>query len=38
VHSQEACIIVIELLGLNLETLRKKFGFLSIAVVCSIAI
>ena len=37
-YNEDICIIVCELLGQNLETLRKKFGKLSPAVVCSIGI
>lgn len=37
-YNEDVCIIVSELLGPNLETLRKKFNRLSLAVVCSIGI
>jgi hypothetical protein len=37
-YNEDVCVIVSELLGPNLETLRKKFGRLSLAVVCSIGI
>jgi serine/threonine protein kinase len=37
-YNDDICILVEELLGMNLETLRKKFGRLSLAVVCSIGI
>lgn len=37
-YNDDICLIVQDLLGQNLETLRKKFGRLSLAVVCSIGI
>ncbi|CDW79713.1 serine threonine protein kinase [Stylonychia lemnae] len=37
-YNEDICILVEELLGQNLETLRKKYGRLSLAVVCSIGI
>jgi hypothetical protein len=37
-YNEDICIIVQELLGMSLESLRKKFNKLSIAVICSIGI
>ena len=37
-YNEDICIIVTELLGINLETLRKKYEKLSLAVVCAIGI
>lgn len=37
-YNEDICILVEELLGVNLETLRKKFGKLSIATTASIGI
>jgi hypothetical protein len=37
-YNEDICILVEDLLGMNLETLRKRFGRLSLAVVCSIGI
>lgn len=36
--NEDICILVEELLGMNLESLRKKFGKLSLAVVSCIGI
>ena len=36
--NEDICILVEELLGMNLESLRKKFGKLCLPVVCSIGI
>lgn len=37
-YNEDICILVEELLGMNLETLRKRFGRLSLAVVSVIGI
>jgi len=37
-YNNDICVIVQELLGMNLEQLRKKYRKLSTAVVCSIGI
>lgn len=37
-YNEDICILVEELLSINLETLRKKYGRLSLATVCSIGI
>ena len=37
-YNEDICILVEELLGVNLETLRKKYGKLSYATVSSIGI
>ncbi len=37
-YNEDICIIVEDLLGMNLESLRKNFGRLSLAVVSSIGI
>lgn len=37
-YNEDICILVEELLGMNLEALRKKFGRLSFATICSIGI
>ena len=37
-YNDDVCIIVSEILGQNLENLRKKFGKLALATVCSIGI
>lgn len=36
--NEDICIIVQELLGENLEVLRKRYGKLAISTVCSIGI
>ena len=36
--NNEICVIVEELMGQNLETLRKKHKMLALSVVCSIGI
>jgi hypothetical protein len=37
-YNEDYCVIIQELLGINLEQLRKKYEKLSIASVCSIGI
>ena len=37
-YNEDICILVQELLGVNLETLRKRYGCLSFATVSSIGI
>ena len=37
-YNENICVLVMDLLGLNLETIRKKYTKLSLAVVCSIGI
>ena len=37
-YNEDICILVEDLLGINLETLRKRHSRLSVAVVCSIGI
>lgn len=37
-YNEDICILVEELLGINLETLRKKYGKLSYATTASIGI
>ena len=37
-YNEDICILVEELLGINLETLRKKYGRLAPATVSSIGI
>ncbi len=37
-YNEDICILVEELLGINLETLRKRYGKLSYATTASIGI
>ena len=37
-YNEDICILVEDLLGVNLETLRKRHARLSLAVVCSVGI
>jgi hypothetical protein len=37
-YNEDICIIVTDVLGINLETLRKRHEKLSVAVVCAIGI
>jgi hypothetical protein len=37
-YNEDICILVEELLGMNLESLRKKYSKLSLAVISSIGI
>lgn len=37
-YNGDICIIVLDLLGINLETLRKKYMTLSVSTICSVGI